>query len=318
MITLVHASDLHFGKPFDAAAAEAFLEAAHAVAPQAVVVSGDLTQRAKVHEFEAAAAFLERLPDVPLVVTPGNHDVPLYRVFERIFAPHRNYRRFIDDQLDTVTRIPGATLVALDSTAPHTAIVNGRIRRRQVEFAREVFEASPPDDVRILVAHHHFAPAPDYERDKSMARARQLLEHFTAMGVEMILGGHLHRAYIGNSLDVHPGADRTKGVIIVQSGTTTSGRGRARERQTNSFNVIRIGRRAVEITHRMLFSESGRFEPFSVHAFPRRTERWFREGTIAWPLGSAADAGGSPAGHPDADTGTDADAAIDVDAEVAR
>ncbi|MEK9505265.1 metallophosphoesterase family protein [Gaopeijia maritima] len=284
MITLVHASDIHCGEPFRAAVAEAFVEAAHAVAPQAVVISGDLTQRAKVHEFEAAAALLERLPDVPAVVTPGNHDVPLYRVFERLFAPHRNYREYISEELDTVTRIPGATIVSLDSSAPHTAIVNGRIRPHQVAFAREAFADAPADDIRIVVAHHHFAPAPDYEGDKSMPRAREILEQFTAMGVELILGGHLHRAYIGNSLDVHPGSERSKGVVIAQSGTTTSGRGRAREREKNSFNVIRIGERALEITHHMHFAETGRFEPFSVHAFPRREEMWFEHGTIRWPL----------------------------------
>lgn len=289
MITLVHASDIHCGEPFRPAAAEAFVEAAHAVAPQAVVISGDLTQRAKVQEFKEAAAFLERLPDVPTVVTPGNHDVPLYRVFERLFAPHRNYREYISDELDTVTRIPGATLVSLDSSAPHTAIVNGRIRPHQVEFAREAFSTAPPDDVRIVVAHHHFAPAPDYEGDKSMPRAREILEQFTGMGVELVLGGHLHRAYIGNSLDVYPGSDRSKGVVIVQSGTTTSGRGRAREREKNSFNVIRIGERALEITHHMMFAETGRFEPLSVHAFPRCEEQWLDRDTIQWPLDAAVD-----------------------------
>lgn len=291
MITLVHASDIHFGEPFKPAAAEAFVEAAHRIAPDAVVVSGDFTQRAKVQEFQDAAAFLKRLPQVPTVVTPGNHDVPVYRVFERLLAPHRNYREYITDELDSVTRIPGATLVSLDSTAPWTAIVNGRIRPHQVEFAREAFAAAPAGDIRIVVAHHHFAPAPDYEGDKSMPRAREVLEALTGMGVELILGGHLHRAYIGNSLDVHPGADRSKGVVIVQSGTTTSGRGRAREREKNSFNVIRIGERALEITHHMLFEETGRFEPFSVHAFPRRSEAWFHDGVIRRPLGPRETAG---------------------------
>lgn len=287
MITIVHASDIHFGTPHRPEAAEAFVEAAHRLAPDCLVLSGDFTQRAKIHEFEAAAAYLERLPSVPTVVTPGNHDVPVYRVFERLFAPHRNYRRYISDELDTVTRIPGATLVSLDSTAPYTAIVNGRIRPRQVDFARQAFGESPEGDVRILVAHHHFAPAPDYEGDKSMPRAREVLDALTEMGVELILGGHLHRAYIGNSLDVHPGQRKDQGVVIVQSGTTTSGRGRAREREKNSFNVVRIGEQALEVTHHMLFEQTGRFEPFSVHAFPRRREGWFEPDTIRWPLETA-------------------------------
>jgi 3',5'-cyclic AMP phosphodiesterase CpdA len=284
VLTVVHASDIHFGAPYLPDVGEAFLRAAHDARPDLVVVSGDLTQRAKVREFEQAAAFLDRLPEAPLVVTPGNHDVPLYRVWERLFAPHRNYRELIRDELDTVTRVPGATVVSLDSTAPYTAIVNGRIRRDQVAFAREAFRDVHHDDLRVVVAHHHFAPAPDYEGDRSMPRARAVLEELTDMGVELILGGHLHRAYIGNSLDVHPGERRDRGVVIVQSGTTTSGRGRARERAKNSFNVIRVSTDAIEVTHFMFFHDLGHFAPFSIHGFPRRSHRWFPEGSLAGGL----------------------------------
>ncbi len=84
----------------------------------------------------------------------------------------------------------------------------------------------------------------------------------------MILGGHLHRAFIGNSLDIYPSKDRSAGIIIVQSGTTTSRRGRAREREKNSYNVIRIGSRSVHVTHQMFFSELGGFAPVARTSFP--------------------------------------------------
>ena len=227
MVTILHASDVHFGKPYDASVGEAFQVAAQAVPADLIVVSGDLTQRAKVQEFRSARAWLARLPQVPLVITPGNHDVPLYRVLERIFAPYRNYRTHISEQLDSVTRIPGVTVVSLNSTAPLRTIVNGRIGRGQLAFAARVFREADPSDTRIIVAHHHLAPAPDYEDDSAMPRAREVLDALNEMQVELILGGHLHRSYIGNSLDVYPGADREHGIVIVQSGTTSSHRGRA-------------------------------------------------------------------------------------------
>jgi 3',5'-cyclic AMP phosphodiesterase CpdA len=275
MVTILHASDVHFGKPYNASVGEAFQVAAQAVPADLIVVSGDLTQRAKVKEFRAARAWLDRLPQVPLVITPGNHDVPLFRVLERVFAPYRNYRTYISDQLDSMTRIPGAIVVSLNSTAPLRAIVNGRIDRRQLAFAAQVFREADPSDTRIIVAHHHFAPAPDYEDDSVMPRAREVLDALTDMQVELILGGHLHRSHVGNSLDVYPGADREHGIVIVQSGTTTSHRGRARERAKNSFNVVRIAADHLEITQFMYFAELGRFAPFSMHAFPRRSSRHF-------------------------------------------
>jgi 3',5'-cyclic AMP phosphodiesterase CpdA len=291
MTTLVHGSDLHFGKPHDPEMAEAFLEAIREVSPDLIVLSGDLTQRAKVREYREARAWLDRLPDVPVVVTPGNHDVPLYRVWERLFAPYRNYRDFIRDELDSVTRIPGVTVVALNSSAPHRAIVNGRLGEAQLGFAEAAFRESPPGDLKVLVAHHHLAPAPDYEGDRPLPRARQVLDRLEAMGVELVLGGHLHRAYIGNSLDVYPGQDRDRGIVIVQSGTTTSRRGRAREAAKNSFNIIRIGPEMLRVTHLMHFREAGGFAPLSMHHFPRGATQWFGE---RFPLGASHASPGHP------------------------
>ena len=284
MVTILHASDVHFGKPYNASVGEAFQVAAQAVPADLIVVSGDLTHRAKVQEFRAARAWLGRLPQVPLVVTPGNHDVPLYRVLERVIAPYRNYRTYISEQLDSITRIPGVIVVSLNSTAPLRAIVNGRIDRRQLAFAARVFREADPSDTRIIVAHHHFAPAPDYEDDSAMPRAREVLDALNEMQVELILGGHLHRSYIGNSLDVYPGADREHGIVIVQSGTTSSHRGRARERAKNSFNVVRIAADHLEITQFMYFSELGRFAPFSMHAFPRRSSGYFPRDPFQSPI----------------------------------
>ena len=274
-LTILHGSDLHFGEPYAPRVGHAFQRAAREVEPDLVVISGDLTQRAKVHEYQAAREYLDRLPDVPVVVTPGNHDVPLYRVLERLFEPYRNYRRFISEELNTVARVPGAVIVALNSSAPHSAITNGRIRAHQVELAARVFQDAPPDAARIVVSHHHFAPAPDYEGDTQLPRAKEILDAFSQMKVELILGGHLHRAYIGNSLDVYPGEDRQHGIVIVQSGTTTSRRGRAREQAKNSFNVVRVAPGHMEVTHYMYFEEIDGFAPFSMHAFPRRDARYF-------------------------------------------
>ena len=119
-----------------------------------------------------------------------------------------------------------------------------------------------------MVAHHHLAPAPDYEGDRPLPRARAILDAFRAMGVELAMGGHLHRSYIGNSLDVSPSAGRDRGVVIVQCGTTTSLRGRAREKAKNSFNVIRLASEKLEVAQYLYFQDPERFAPVGVHPFP--------------------------------------------------
>jgi 3',5'-cyclic AMP phosphodiesterase CpdA len=269
MLNILHISDVHFGPPYHPEVGEALLKFAHEAKIEVVVASGDFTQRAREEQFRDARAFLDRLPAVPLIVTPGNHDVPLYRVGERLRDPYRYYRKYISEDLDTVTRIPGAVIVALNSTAPHMAVTNGRIHAWQLEFARKAFEGTPPETQRILVAHHHFAPPPDFEGAEAMPKAKRALDAFTQMRVDLLMGGHLHRAYIGNSLDVYSGVDREHGIVIAQSGTSTSRRGRAREREKNSFNLLRLDERIIRVTHYMYFDQAGGFVPTSRHIFFR-------------------------------------------------
>jgi 3',5'-cyclic AMP phosphodiesterase CpdA len=273
MLTILHISDLHFGPPYLPKVGEALMRIAPKLAPQVVVVSGDLTQRAKSYQFEQAKAFLDALPDVPKVIVPGNHDIPLYRLRERLFTPHELYCKYIFPELNHVLRIDGAVIVALDSTAPLRHITNGRIYREQLAFCTKAFQDAPTDSARIVVAHHHFAPAPDYQRDEVMPHSKRVMNHFIDLGVELILGGHLHRGYIGNSLDIYPKANRHHGVIIVQCGTTTSRRGRAREREKNTLNLIHVARDMLRVSHYMYFDDTDGFEPISRHVFPRYGRR---------------------------------------------
>jgi 3',5'-cyclic AMP phosphodiesterase CpdA len=277
MLTILHISDLHFGSPYVPHVGESVLRAALELNADLIVASGDFTQRARREQFAEARAFLDRLPPAPVIVVPGNHDVPLYRIFERVFSPYALYCEYISPELDTVHRLDSAVIVALNSTAPLRAITNGRISADQLAFCRRAFEDVPAGIARIVVAHHHFAPAPDYEGGEVMPKAKRAMDCFAELGVEMVLGGHLHRAYVGNSLDLYPGQNREYGLIVVQSGTTTSRRGRAREREKNSLNLIRVTEDRVRVTHYMYFDELLGFAPVSRHLFPRPGRRFIAE-----------------------------------------
>jgi 3',5'-cyclic AMP phosphodiesterase CpdA len=269
VLNLLHISDLHFGPMYHHAVGERLQSFAAELQPDVIVASGDFTQRARLEQFRDAREYLDRLPKVPIIVTPGNHDVPLYRVRERLVSPFGLYREFISDELNSVTSVPGALFVSLNSTAPRRAIVNGRISTAQLEFAGGAFQEASESDIRIVVAHHHFCPPPDFEGGDVMPRAKRALDYFISQKVDLILGGHMHRAYIGNSLDVYPGPDRHHGIVIVQAGTSTSRRGRAREREKNSFNTLKLDGGTIRITHYMYFDDAKDFLPTSRHLFFR-------------------------------------------------
>ena len=232
MLTILQGSDLHFGKPHLPRVATAFHALVREAEPDVIVLAGDFTQRAKVREYRQARACIDALPDVPVIVTPGNHDIPLYRAYERLFAPFRNYRTHISSDLDGMTRVDGAVFVALCSAEPHRAIVNGRLRDRQLAFAARIFQECSPEDLCILVTHHPLAYPPEGGSDHILPGSGALVEKFREMGVEVILSGHLHRGYVVKSFG---GA-----VVHVHSGTAMSNRGRMAEVGRNSLNVIEI------------------------------------------------------------------------------
>lgn len=273
MLKLLHLSDLHFGPKYLPHVGEALLKTAAALEPDIIVVSGDFTQRAKRRQFQEARAFLDRLPPGPLIVTPGNHDIPLYRVFERIFSPVSLYREYISADLDSVFHRDDVVIVSLNSTSPLRSVTNGRLSRRQLDFAADALRSAPPGAARIVVTHHNLAPAPDFEGGKVMHRARQILQQLAGVRVDLILAGHLHRAYDASSLDLCPEHPPGHGIRIAQAGTATSSRGRGREKRCNSFNLIRIGRTSIRITPHLYFGDLGGFAPISHHAYPR-AGRW--------------------------------------------
>lgn len=273
MLTILHISDLHFGPCYLPEVGEALLHTAAAIDPDIIVVSGDFTLRAKREQFADARTFLDRLPRKPIVVTPGNHDIPLYRVFERIFSPVALYREYISDELDTVLYRDDAVIVSLDSTSPLRSITNGRLSRRQLDLAADAFRAAPEGATRIVVTHHNLAPAPDFEGGSVMHRAPWILERLSAMGVDLVLSGHLHRAYSASSLDLYEKHPPGHGLRIVQAGTATSSRGRGRERKRNSFNLVRIGRDSIHVTPHLYFEDLAGFAPVARYDFPR-VGRW--------------------------------------------
>ncbi|MGI9628357.1 MAG: metallophosphoesterase family protein [Longimicrobiales bacterium] len=266
---IVHASDLHFGKPHRVSVREALGRFISDTGPGAVVVSGDLTQRAKAEEFRQARAFLDTLQPTPVVTTVGNHDVPLYRVWERLFNPYKQYRNHIDKALDTVADAAGARFVALNTAAPRTQIVNGRLLRSQLEFARRSFQGAPTGATKILVIHHHVMSPGDREPDVPLPNSGTIIRCFHEWGVDLVLSGHLHRSFIKTAAEGLPGGAVQRSLPIVHTGTSTSGRGRGREKGRNSVNLIRVEEMEIEVTVYLYSEDAGRFLPDESHRFPR-------------------------------------------------
>jgi 3',5'-cyclic AMP phosphodiesterase CpdA len=266
MHCILHISDIHAGHVFRPELADLVINEADQINPDVIVISGDLVQHEYADQYRRARRFLDRFHH-PLIVVPGNHDVPFRNIFARFFNPLGMFRQYIEPDPHPFFQKGELAVLGLNSTRSFT-IKGGQLGPEELDVARQRLKPLPPNVCRVVVAHHHFAPPPGFGSQSVIADAKGAIQVMEECGVELILSGHMHVAYIGNTLDFFPTS--RKGIIIVQSGTTTSARGKARERGKNSYNIIRVHEHHISITHHLYDSAARQFLPMSRHLFPRR------------------------------------------------
>jgi 3',5'-cyclic AMP phosphodiesterase CpdA len=251
--TIAHISDLHFGR-INTLIPPALRDALLQAKPDVVVVSGDLTQRARRREFAAARIFLDSLP-FPKIVVPGNHDVPLHDVLRRWLGPLDKYRHYIGSDIEPFY-VDDEVAIQGISTARALTWKNGRINRMQVERTCTKLTAAGPDVTRIVVTHHPFDVPGDGHGGSLVGRAEMAISAFKECRVDMILSGHFHVGHAGNWARRYPVLGHA--ALLVQAGTATSSRCRD---EANSWNLIHISRPEV-IIERQTWNEAGEgFEP---------------------------------------------------------
>ncbi len=243
MKNIAHISDLHFGAEHPEVV-EGLLQDLARVTPSLLVVSGDLTQRARRSEFIKARHFLDRIP-CPRLVVPGNHDIPLFDVMNRLLRPLVRFRRYISEDVDPFLMFDGVAVMGIN-TARSNTWKDGRISAAQIEALRSRLGPLPPQVLRILVTHHPFLPPPWDPSPPIVGRAMEALLAAEACGVDVVLAGHLHHGYTGDVRAHHAGIGRT--ILVAQAGTATSHRVR---HEPNSYNVIRVGEERLRFSLRV-------------------------------------------------------------------
>lgn len=240
MCTLAHISDLHFGAiiPEVAAGLKTVLTR---LRPDIVVVSGDLTQRARASQFRAARTYLDQLP-FPQMIVPGNHDIPLFNLAARFLLPLQNYRKYITADLSPFFQDQNMAVQGI-STARSLTWKNGRISESQIQQVYQRMIRVPDTAIKILVTHHPFLPPPQKSEKSIVGRASETLRLLEACNLDILLAGHFHMSYSGKSHAVHITPRRA--ILVVQAGTAASSR--TFHHQNNAFNLIRLEKKRIHI-----------------------------------------------------------------------
>lgn len=273
-ITIAHLSDLHFGVHCDLLQIEALEQVLGDLGADAIVVSGDLSQRARHGEFQRARAFLNLARSVaPTLVIPGNHDVQWWdspfglRGERRKYA---KYRLYLGEDLTPVLEIPGAVIAgALSSYGLafgsmtwnlNDLTVKGHLPRRETDRVRGIFARAPRDAARVLVMHHNVLPG-KISRRMGLAHWRDAQRRLKEVGADVVLCGHDHQE----------GAGQVDESLAISSAGTHSTR--MRGGRPSVFNIVQVDRAAVQIQHYRWEVSTTRFLPSDVHTFARLSPR---------------------------------------------
>jgi 3',5'-cyclic AMP phosphodiesterase CpdA len=266
-VRVLHVSDIHFGAPAVLAQVDGFEQLAASAPVDAIVVSGDVSQRARIGEFQAAAMLLDRLRrHAPVLVVPGNHDTAWWESpggFVNASRIHRKYRMWINDVLEPELRVVGrstdaqgrsvaVTLVGLCSaqgirfatltTNPRHLSVIGLVTAAQWARVRERFVAAPADDARVLVLHHNLRRGRLSER-WGLRHGEASLRALAAVGTDLALCGHDHEEQVAELT-----ADEVGGVVrrpvVACAGTISN---RSRGHRASSLNIVTISHEAIDV-----------------------------------------------------------------------
>jgi Icc protein len=252
-VTIVQISDLHCGRQyFVPDLLERAISELNDVAPDIVIVSGDLTTFGFKEEYHLAKSYLDRIDCDTVVVIPGNHDSRNvgYVHFEELFGDR-----------NSVVRKSGVTVVAIDSTEPD--LDHGHVGRGRYGWIEEQF-ALAPAALNIFVLHHHLLPIPGTGRERNVVYdAGDALECLQRAGVDLVLSGHKHVPY----------AWRLEDLFVVNAGTVSSERLRGHVRPC--YNVVEVDDGHVSVWRKYPFHGQERIIQFSTEtrAYEKYTAR---------------------------------------------
>lgn len=267
MRRILHLSDLHFGR-INPLLIDPLLKTVKEIEPDLVAISGDLTQRARSHQFQQARAFLDALPK-PQIVVPGNHDIPLHNLFARFFEPLTKYKRHITTDLQPIYEDDELVIVGVN-TARSSVFKGGRINRSQVDRLREKFCSLGRGVVKAVVTHHPFDLPEGHNQGDLVGRARMAMTSLADCGADLFLAGHLHISHTGHTrrynIDGHL-------ALVVQAGTATSTRERG---EANSFNLLHIAYPEISVEKFVWDTATTSFTVSTREQFKQVGEGWIR------------------------------------------
>lgn len=236
MSILLQVSDTHFGTE-RAPVVGALLALAAAERPDVLVLSGDITQRARRAQFDAARALVEAIGARHLVAIPGNHDVPLYNLAARLLDPYGGYARAFGAELEPACETDDLLVLGVNTTRARRH-KHGEVSRAQIERVAQRLREAPPHKLRVVVTHHPLHVPPGADEGNLLRGHAQAARAWAVAGADLVMGGHIHLPFLRPMRERLP--ELARPLWVAQAGTAVSHRVRPDGGAANSVNLLRV------------------------------------------------------------------------------
>jgi 3',5'-cyclic AMP phosphodiesterase CpdA len=230
MSIILHISDTHFGTE-QVSVVEALLQLYAQEKPDLVIASGDITQRARRSQFRTASEFFSHM-SAPMIVIPGNHDIPLFNLALRFFAPYANYARAFGRNMQPEFISSDLLVIGVNTTRPHRH-VDGEVSAEQIKYVGERLACAQAGHLKVVITHQPVHVITSADEINLLHGCHEAVDAWTKSSVDLILGGHIHLPYVR---PLHA-EGATQRAWAVQAGTALSSR--VRGNVPNSVNIIR-------------------------------------------------------------------------------
>lgn len=256
MSVLLQISDPHFGT-VQPSVAEALVQLALEQSPDLLVLSGDITQRARPEQFDAARAFCDRLAIPAMLSLPGNHDIPLFNLWQRAFSPYAGYLRAFGPLIETGLQTPAMRVIGVKTTR-RWRHKNGQVSAAQIKRVVAELQDATSAQLRVVVLHQPVMVLRAEDEHDRLRGWEPAVRAWAAAGADIVMGGHIHLPYVREMSSQVAGLDRR--IWCVQAGTALSSR--VRREAPNSVNLLRhaSGQRSCWVERWDYAGASGRFE----------------------------------------------------------
>jgi 3',5'-cyclic AMP phosphodiesterase CpdA len=237
---LLQISDTHFGTEVGTVV-QALQKRIAELEPNLVVLTGDITQRARRDEFIKAKVFLDSLGPVAKFCCPGNHDIPLFDLFTRFLNPYRTYTSILQLPLEIFYSSEDAELLMLNSTSRFRH-VDGVLEMKYLKKHLEQFSSSN-QKWKIVAFHHPMDCKQAVDQKNILRNSQEAMQALSGKGVDLVMGGHIHDPFTTTSVQKYP--QLSKKMLISVCGTGVSSR--TRRNAPNSFNLYDLDKNASSI-----------------------------------------------------------------------